>query len=128
MFLIQMPPKRYIKPTDSVNAATSAPHQRNRPPKPPRESNCTGFVSSGVKISGIAVEGYDLDLVVSSRSQSDLIPGMYGQMEISLSPSFVISSSLIRGSSNSKLTSSIDHHIAHTYHDQVKVEVTGQSK
>ena len=65
---ILMPHKRHVNATwhkDRVNTATYAPRQQNHPPKPPRELNCTGFVSSGVKISGIAVEGYDLDLVVS---------------------------------------------------------------
>jgi hypothetical protein len=66
-FLILIPNKRHVNNTwdgDQVNTATCVPRQRNHPPKPSKESNCTGFDSSGVKISIIMVEGYDLDLVV----------------------------------------------------------------
>uniref|UniRef100_A0A0D3GZZ5 Uncharacterized protein n=1 Tax=Oryza barthii TaxID=65489 RepID=A0A0D3GZZ5_9ORYZ len=34
---------------DQVNTATCAPHQQNHSPKPPKESNCTGFVSQNAK-------------------------------------------------------------------------------
>ncbi len=68
-FLILMPHKRHFNATwneDQVNTVMCAPpRQQNRPPKPPRKLNCTGLDSSGVKISGIAVEGYDLYSAVS---------------------------------------------------------------
>lgn len=67
-FFILMPHKRYVNATwdkDLVNTATCAPRQRNRSSKPPKESNYTSFISSGVKISSITVEEYHLDSVVS---------------------------------------------------------------